>query len=135
MDYSFKLVNLFYNKKLTYKIILKKSLKKRKEKKNSLIISNMNNVSSKSLSNRNNLISKSYSSNHKKPMKRHIIRSSLNNQEFSNNRMIINTSNYILNNINKNYTFKQGSSNQYRNSNDASNNIFTLKFRGINNIK
>jgi magnesium-transporting ATPase (P-type) len=135
LDYSFKLVNLFYNKKLTYKIILKKSLKKRKEKKNSLIISNMNNVSSKSLSNRNNLISKSYSSNHKKPMKRHIIRSSLNNQEFSNNRMIINTSNYILNNINKNYTFKQGSSNQYRNSNDASNNIFSLKFRGINNIK
>ena len=93
----------------------------------------MNNVSSKSLSNRNNNYFKSFSNNHKKATKKHKIRSSMNNPEFSNNRMIINTSNYILNNINKNYTFKPDNNNQFLSSNLDRNNVFTLKFKGINN--
>ena len=126
VDYSFKLFNIFFSNNLTFRILLKKSLKKAKKKKDSLAI---NNISSKSYSNCNKDNSKSNSNSNPNENKKHKVRSSFNNPGFANNKLIMKSPNFILNNINKNYSFKQNQNNY-----QVKSNAFILKFRGINKI-
>ena len=120
IDYSFKLFNLFFSNNYTLKIILKNSIRKRK--KSSMLF---NVASSKSVSN-NNRFSKSNSNCNRKDKKKYKIRSSCNNPDISKNKLIMKTSHFIINNLHKNYSFKQ------QNITNETNNIFTLKFKGKN---
>ena len=126
IDYSFKLFNIFFSNNLTFRILLKKSLKKTKKRKNSFAI---NNISSKSYSNCIKYNSKSNSNSNPNENKKHKVRSSFNNLGFSSNKLIMKSPHFILNNINKNYSFKQNQNNY-----QAKSNAFVLKFRGINKI-
>ena len=127
IDYSFKLLNLLHNNNYTLRIILKNSI--RRKKKNSLIL--LNGISSKSISNHKNGFSKSNSHSHsnKKDKKKNKVRSSCNNPDISKNKLIMKTSHFIINNLHKNYSFKQN------NFTNETNNVFTLKFKGANKIK
>ena len=82
-------------------------------------------ASSKSVSN-NNRFSKSNSNCNRKDKKKYKIRSSCNNPDISKNKLIMKTSHFIINNLHKNYSFKQ------QNITNETNNIFTLKFKGKN---
>ena len=128
IDYDIKLFNIYFNKSLSSRILLRKFTQKRRK---SLFLVNYN-ISSKSVSN-NKINSNSNSNSIKNLIKLNNnqskdntpkLTSSFINHQNSNNNLITKSANYILNKINEPDPSIKG-----RNSNK-----FSLKFRNINKI-
>ena len=122
IDYSFKLFKIFFSNSLSSKIILHNVIKKMKNRISALMI---NNIGSKSFSN-NNLNSNSNRNNKENKGKDQI---NEENQEVSNNNLITKAPNYLLNKINKSNLKKE-----YEEQSPIKNELFQLKFRGVNKI-
>ena len=122
IDYSFKLFNIFFSNSLSSKIILHKVIKKMKNRISALM---MNNIGSKSFSN-NNPNSNSNRNNKENKGKIHINEES---QEISNNYLITKMPNYFLHKI-----YESNLKKQYEEQSPNKNELFQLKFRGVNKI-
>ena len=134
LDYSCKVLKIFFNKSLASKMTLKKSLKRKGKRLSSIEV---NNASSKSISNCNNH-NQNIIKSKKKFKNRNILKNSSfvnqENQEVTNNFLISKSTNYILNKINKIDIQRKNNEPKSSNLNKNQNETFTLKFRNDNKI-